>query len=61
LGTMLDNLGIPYSGLNLSYSNSGVIAALDGEIQISLNEGHAATEGYVEHMRRDLPKLFPGT
>ncbi|MEA3152313.1 MAG: hypothetical protein QOD56_3252 [Gammaproteobacteria bacterium] len=61
LGTVLDNLGVPYSGLNLSYSNSGVFASLDGEIQISLKEGHAPTAAYVEQMRRDLPKLFPGT
>jgi CzcA family heavy metal efflux pump len=60
LGTILDNLGVPYSGLNLSYSNSGVFGSLDGEIQLSLNEGHRPTAGYVESMRRELPKLFPG-
>jgi multidrug efflux pump subunit AcrB len=60
LGTVLDNLGVPYSGLNLSYSNSGVFGSLDGEIQMSLNEGHAPTADYVEQMRRDLPRLFPG-
>jgi multidrug efflux pump subunit AcrB len=61
LGTILDNLGVPYSGLNLSYSNSGVFGSLDGEIQISLNEGHRPTADYVEQMRRELPKAFPGT
>jgi CzcA family heavy metal efflux pump len=60
LGVLLDNLGVPYSGINLSYSNSGVFGTLDGEIQISLNEGHAPTAQYVERMRRQLPKLFPG-
>jgi multidrug efflux pump subunit AcrB len=60
LGTVLDNLGVPYSGLNLSYSNSGVFGSLDGEIQISLKEGHAPTAVYMERMRRDLPRLFPG-
>jgi len=60
LGAVLDNLGVPYSGINLSYSNSGVFGTLDGEIQISLNEGHAPTASYVERMRRELPKLFPG-
>ena len=50
----------PYSGLNLSYSNSGVFGSLDGEIQISLNEGHRPTGNYIEQMRRDLPRLFPG-
>jgi multidrug efflux pump subunit AcrB len=60
LGVVLDNLGVPYSGINLSYSNSGVFGTLDGEIQISLTEGHAPTAQYVERMRRELPKLFPG-
>jgi multidrug efflux pump subunit AcrB len=60
LGAVLDNLGVPYSGINLSYSNSGVFGTLDGEIQISLNEGHAPTAQYIERMRRELPKLFPG-
>ena len=60
LGVVLDNLGVPYSGINLSYSNSGVFGTLDGEIQISLNEGHAPTAQYIERMRRELPKLFPG-
>jgi len=60
LGTVLDNLGLPISGINLSYSNSGTIGSLDGEIQVSLNKGHRPTEHYVEQMRRDLPRLFPG-
>jgi multidrug efflux pump subunit AcrB len=60
LGVVLDNLGVPYSGINLSYSNSGVFGTLDGEIQISLTEGHAPTARYIERMRRELPKLFPG-
>jgi multidrug efflux pump subunit AcrB len=60
LGVVLDNLGVPYSGINLSYSNSGVFGTLDGEIQISLNEGHAPTAQYIERMRRELPRLFPG-
>ncbi len=40
LGTILDNLGLPYSGINLSYSNAGTVGTLDGEILVSLNEGH---------------------
>ncbi|MGO9037322.1 MAG: efflux RND transporter permease subunit [Steroidobacteraceae bacterium] len=60
LGTMLDNLGLPISGINLSYSNTGTIGSLDGEIQVSLNQGHRPTEEYIERMRRDLPRLFPG-
>jgi CzcA family heavy metal efflux pump len=60
LGTVLDNLGVAVSGINKSYSNSGTFSSLDGEIQISLNEGHPPTAGYVEKMRRELPRRFPG-
>ena len=60
LGTVLDNLGIPVSGINNTYSNAGTFSSLDGEIQISLNEGHRPTAQYVELMRRELPRRFPG-
>jgi CzcA family heavy metal efflux pump len=60
LNTILDNLGIPYSGINLSYSNSGTIGTLDGEILVSLNQGHAPTDRYIERMRAELPQRFPG-
>jgi CzcA family heavy metal efflux pump len=60
LGTVLDNLGVAVSGINKSYSNSGTFSSLDGEIQISLNEGHRPTAYYVEQMRRELPRRFPG-
>jgi multidrug efflux pump subunit AcrB len=60
LGTLLDNLGVPNSGLNLSYSNSGTMGTLDGEIQISLLDGHAPTLSYIERLRRELPERFPG-
>jgi multidrug efflux pump subunit AcrB len=60
LHTILDNLGVPNSSINLSYSNAGTISSMDGEIQVSLNEGHRPTESYVEEMRRELPKRFPG-
>jgi len=58
---VLDNIGIPNSGLNLSYSNSGVIGTSDAEILIGLNtERHRPTAEYVELFRRELPKRFPG-
>ena len=60
LGTVLDNLGVPVSSINNSYSNAGAFATLDGEIQISLNEGHRASLHYIEEMRRQLPQRFPG-
>jgi multidrug efflux pump subunit AcrB len=60
LTTILDNLGLPYSGINLSYSNAGTIGTLDGEIQIALNHGHQPTAGYVDRLRALLPQRFPG-
>jgi multidrug efflux pump subunit AcrB len=60
LETVLDNLGVPNSGINLSYSNAGTIGTLDGEIQMSLKEGHAPTDRFVTVLRRELPRRFPG-
>jgi len=60
LDTVLDNLGLPISGINLSYSNAGTIGSMDGEILISLKEGHARTASYINQLRRELPKRFPG-
>ena len=60
LATVLDNLGVPNSGINLSYSNAGTIGTLDGEIQIALKEGHQPTAKFVTILRRELPRRFPG-
>ncbi len=60
LETILDNLGVPNSGINLSYSNAGTIGTLDGEILLSLRKGHRPTEEYVTLLRAELPKRFPG-
>jgi len=60
LDTILDNLGVPNSGINLSYSNAGTIGTLDGEILMSLKKGHRPTDEYVVLLRRELPKRFPG-
>jgi multidrug efflux pump subunit AcrB len=60
LGTVIDNLGVPVSSINNTYSNAGAFGTLDGEIQISLNEGHAPSQRYIEAMRRQLPAGFPG-
>jgi multidrug efflux pump subunit AcrB len=59
LETILDNLGVPNSGINLSYSNAGTIGTLDGEILMSLREGHAPTADFVARMRAELPRRFP--
>jgi multidrug efflux pump subunit AcrB len=60
LDTILDNLGLPYSGINLSYSNAGTIGTLDGEIQVALNRDHAPTHQYIDTLRAILPQRFPG-
>ena len=60
LDTILDNIGLPYSGINLSYSNSGTIGTLDADIMISLKEGHQPSEIYIEQLPRRLRKEFPG-
>ncbi|HVO86894.1 MAG TPA: efflux RND transporter permease subunit, partial [Casimicrobiaceae bacterium] len=60
LETILDNLGVPNSGINLSYSNAGTIGTLDGEILMSLREGHRPTAEIVDLLRTQLPRAFPG-
>ncbi|MFM0289979.1 efflux RND transporter permease subunit [Paraburkholderia megapolitana] len=60
LETILDNLGLPYSGINLSYSNAGTIGTLDGEIQVALKPDHKPTETYMRQLRALLPQRFPG-
>ena len=57
--TMLDNLGIPYSGLNLSLSEGAQISSADGEIFIALKEGHAPTARYVRKLRQVLGREYP--
>ncbi len=61
LTTIIDNIGLPYSGLNTAYSNSGFVGTADADIQVSLAEKHHPTEGYVERLRAELPQRFPGT
>ncbi len=61
INTILDNIGLPYSGINLSYSNSGTIGTSDAEILVSLNPNHRPTGEYVHQLREGLPAAFPGT
>ncbi|CAB3809035.1 efflux RND transporter permease subunit [Paraburkholderia fynbosensis] len=61
LGSVVDNIGLPVSGINLTYNNSGTIGSQDGDIMISLGENHAPTAQYVTKLREVLPHLFPGT
>ncbi|MGB7223912.1 MAG: efflux RND transporter permease subunit [Bradyrhizobium sp.] len=58
--TMADNIGMPISGINMTYNNTGVMGPQDGDVQIKLVEDHPPTENYVKAMREQLPRLFPG-
>ena len=60
LRALTDNIGIPVSGINLSYNNTGTIGPQDGDIQIALNEGHRPSAEYVALLRKELPRRFPG-
>ncbi len=60
LETILDNIGVPNSGINLSYSNAGTIGTLDAEVLLSLKAGHRPTDEIVSLLRAELPKRFPG-
>jgi CzcA family heavy metal efflux pump len=61
LGAVVDNIGLPISGINMAYSNSGTIGPEDADIYISLKTGHRPTDLYVDRLRQDLPGRFPGT
>ena len=58
--TLADNIGMPISGINMTYNNTGVIGPQDGDIQIKLKEGHRPTDEYVQALREQLPRQFPG-
>ncbi len=59
--TVLDNIGLPYSGINLSYSNAGTIGTCDAEILVQLqSERSRPTAEYIADLRRTLPDRFPG-
>ena len=60
IDAMVDNIGLSISSINLTYNNTGIVGAQDGDIQIALNEGHAPTADYVKKLREELPKRFPG-
>jgi len=59
LSTIVDNIGLNQSPINLIYSSSGTVGLQDADIFITLNENHAATANYVRVLRERLPRLFP--
>src|SRR4051794_1707138 len=60
LAGVIDNIGLPYSGLNLSYSTSAPIGPGDADILVTLSKDHRPTADYVHDLRISLPKRFPG-
>ncbi len=60
LVNILDNIGLPYSGLNTSYGNNGTIGPADADILISLGEKHRPSAEHVAALRAKLPREFPG-
>jgi len=61
LAGILDNIGLPTSGINLSYSNSETVGNFDAEVLVSLQAKHHPTADYVQKLREELPKDFPAT
>jgi multidrug efflux pump subunit AcrB len=56
---IIDNIGLPYNGYNLAFSDSVTLGPADGEILVSLQPGHRSTWDYVREMRKRLPREFP--
>jgi multidrug efflux pump subunit AcrB len=61
LVTVVDNIGLPVSGINRAYSNTGGIGPQDGDIYITLAHNHRPTAQYMAQIRRELPQRFPGS
>jgi CzcA family heavy metal efflux pump len=60
IDSIIDTIGLPYSSINLSYSNSAPIGTGDVDILVSLSNGHRPTADYVHDLRLRLPEEFPG-
>jgi multidrug efflux pump subunit AcrB len=60
LDNIVDNIGLPYSGINMAYNNSGTIGPADADVLITLKENHAPIADYVKELRTVLPQKFTG-
>jgi multidrug efflux pump subunit AcrB len=61
LASVVDNIGLPYSGINLAYSTSAPVGPGDADIFVNLKEGHSPTAHYVRELRKRLADVFPST
>jgi CzcA family heavy metal efflux pump len=60
LSTILDNIGLPVSGINLTYDSSSPIGTADADVLVTLTPKHAPTARYVQELRSQLNADFPG-
>ncbi len=60
LASIIDNIGLPYSSINMTYSNSAPIGTMDADVLVTLKDGHRPTADYIHELRRVLPQQFPG-
>jgi len=60
MDNILDNLGLPFSTINLMHNTSGLFGENEGDIYVSLKENHAPTADYIRTLREKLPREFPG-
>jgi multidrug efflux pump subunit AcrB len=61
LDSIVDNIGLPVSGTNRAYLNTGGVGPEDGDILVTLNRSHASSARYVRTLRLALPQSFPGS
>ena len=59
IDNILDNIGLPYSGMNTQHLTDGTLGAGDGDILVTLKQKHGPTADYVRALRRNLPRIFP--
>ncbi|MGA3189516.1 MAG: efflux RND transporter permease subunit [Bryobacteraceae bacterium] len=60
IASLINNIGLPYSSINMSYSTSAPIGTMDTDILVTLTEEHKPTDNYVKELRQKLPREFPG-
>ncbi len=60
IDSVVDNIGLAVSSINVTYSTSGTVGSSDADVLVSLKPGHGRTHDYVRALRRELPREFPG-
>ncbi len=60
ISSIIDNIGLPYSSINMTYSNSAPVGTMDADVLVTLKPGHKPSDLYVHELRRKLPREFPG-